>query len=213
VSVHPTPVTSSQEATALFRRTKHETIPEPVESDLSVAGQKKGRPTPSRKDAEALKKARAKVPRTRKEQNAARKLAQSESSTKMREAMKTGDDRYLPARDKGPVKRFIRDFVDSKFSPIELLIPVMFIVLVLGWSGNKTLASYANLTLLAMLLLIVIDVFRMRLRLRKELTRRFPDESQKGTTYYAVARSLQMRFMRMPKSQVKIGQQLPERYR
>jgi hypothetical protein len=188
----------------LFRRTKHETAPssvdQPVEPDPSVTGHKKGRPTPSRKEAEALNKARA-------------KLAQSESSSKMREAMRTGDDRYLPARDKGPVKRFIRDFIDSKFSPIELLIPVMFIVLVLGWSGNKTLASYANLTLLAMLLLIVVDVFRMRLRLRKELTRRFPGESQKGTTYYAVARSLQMRFMRMPKTQVKIGQQLPDRYR
>ena len=201
----------------MFRRTKHETATAPVdrsaEPDTSIAGQKKGRPTPSRKEAEALNKARAKVPRTRKEQNAARKLAQSESSSKMREAMKTGDERYLPARDKGPVRRFIRDFVDSKFSFIELLLPVMFIVLVLGWSGNKTLASYANLTLLAMLALIIVDVFRMRLRLRKELNRRFPDESQKGTTYYAVARSLQMRFMRMPKAQVKIGQQLPERYR
>jgi hypothetical protein len=96
---------------------------------------------------------------------------------------------------------------------IELLIPVMLVVLVLGWSGNPTLASYANLTLLAMLLVIVVDVLRMRARLRKELTHRFPGESQKGTTYYAVARSLQMRFMRLPKAQVKIGQQLPDRYR
>jgi DUF3043 family protein len=197
----------------LFRRTKNETAPEPVQTDASAASGKKGRPTPSRKEAEALNKARAKVPRTRKEQNAARRLAQSESSTKMREAMKTGDERYLPARDKGPVRRFIRDFVDSKFSFIELLIPVMLVVLVLGWSGNATLASYANITLLAMLLVIVVDVLRMRFRLRKELARRFPGESQKGTTYYAVARSLQMRFMRLPKAQVRIGQQLPEHYR
>lgn len=196
----------------MFRRTKQEAAPEPVATDPG-ASQRKNRPTPSRKEAEALNKARAKVPRTRKEQNAARRLAQSESSSKMRDAMKSGDDRYLPARDKGPVKRFVRDFVDSKFSMIELLIPVMLVVLVLGWSGNPTLASYANLTLLAMLLVIVVDVLRMRSRLRKELTRRFPGESQKGTVYYAVARSLQMRFMRLPKAQVKIGQQLPERYR
>jgi Flp pilus assembly protein TadB len=197
----------------LFRRTKSETVPEPEVTDLSDATQKKGRPTPTRKEAEALNKARNKVPRTRKEQAAARRLARSDSSGKMREAMKTGEERYLPARDKGPVRRFIRDFVDSKFSFIELLIPVMLVVLVLGWSGSRQLASFANTALLAVLLVIVVEVVRMRSKLRKELTRRFPDASQKGTTYYAVARSLQMRFMRMPKAQVKIGQELPEHYR
>jgi hypothetical protein len=197
----------------LFRRTKSESAPEPVVTDVHDPTQKKGRPTPTRKEAEALNKARNKVPRTRKEQAAARKLARSDSSGKMREAMKTGEERYLPARDKGPVRRFIRDFVDSKFSFIELLIPVMLVVLVLGWSGSRALASIANTTLLAVLLVIVVEVVRMRFRLRKELTRRFPDADLKGTTYYAVARSLQMRFMRLPKAQVKIGQQLPEHYR
>ncbi|MBO0844905.1 MAG: DUF3043 domain-containing protein [Nocardioides sp.] len=197
----------------MFRRTKPETAAEPVVADVPDASQKKGRPTPSRKEAEALNKARNKVPRTRKEQAAARRLARSDSSGKMREAMKSGEERYLPARDKGPVKRFIRDFVDSKFSFIEVLIPVMLLVLVLGWSGSAALRSFANTALLAVLLVIVVEVVRLRFRLRQELTRRFPDESLKGTTYYAVARSLQMRFMRLPKAQVKIGQQLPERYR
>ena len=197
----------------MFRRTKPQTIPEPGEPDSSATAQKKGRPTPSRKEAEALNKARNKVPRTRKEQAQARRLTRGESSSKMRDAMKTGDERYLPARDKGPVRRFIRDFVDSKFSLIELLLPVMVVVLVLGWSGSPALASFANASLLAVLLVMVIEVVRMRLRLRKELQSRFPDEPLNGTTYYAVMRSLQMRFMRMPKAQVKIGQQLPERYR
>jgi len=210
-----TALLSSQEATALFRRTKSETSPDSTASVESeeAAAQKKGRPTPSRKEAEALNKARNKVPRTRKEQAAARRLARGESSSKMRAAMKTGDDRYLPARDQGPVRRFIRDYVDSRFSFIELLLPVMVVVLVLGWSGSPALASFANATLLAVLLVIVMEVIRMRSRLRKELTRRFPDQPQNGATYYAVMRGLQMRFMRMPRAQVKIGQQLPERYR
>jgi hypothetical protein len=131
----------------------------------------------------------------------------------MRQAMKTGDDRYLPARDRGPVRRFIRDYVDSRFSFIEILLPVMVVVLILGWSGSTTLASFANATLLAVLFVIIVEVVRLRARLRKELSARFPNEPQNGATYYAVMRSLQMRFMRMPKAQVKIGQQLPERYR
>ncbi len=50
-------------------------------------------------------------------------------------------------------------------------------------------------------------------QLRRELDRRFPDEPRKGTTYYAVTRSLQMKFLRLPKAQVKIGEKLPETYR
>ena len=60
---------------------------------------------------------------------------------------------------------------------------------------------------------MVVDIVMMRRRLRRELARRFPDEDPKGTTYYAVMRSLQMKFMRLPKPQVKIGQELPEHYR
>ena len=64
-----------------------------------------------------------------------------------------------------------------------------------------------------MLLVVLFEGFRMRGKLRKELTRRFPDDSQKGATMYAVMRALQVRFLRMPKPQVKVGQALPERYR
>ena len=49
--------------------------------------------------------------------------------------------------------------------------------------------------------------------MRRELARRFPDEPLKGQTYYAITRALQMKFMRLPKPQVKIGQTLPEQYR
>ena len=64
-----------------------------------------------------------------------------------------------------------------------------------------------------MVLFVILDMIWLRLRLRREVARRFPDESTKGVTYYAVTRALQMKFMRLPKAQVKIGQQLPEHYR
>jgi hypothetical protein len=194
----------------VFRRSKSETTP--VENEAAkVSG--KGRPTPSRKEAEAAAKARAKVPRTRKEQAAQQKLARSQTSSKMREAMKTGDERFLPARDRGPVKRFLRDYVDSRFSFVELMIPVLLVTTVMAWSGSSSVAAYGNAILLGMLLLIITDLVRLRFKLKRELATRFPDEPTKGTTYYAVMRSLQMKFMRLPKSQIKIGQRLPERYR
>jgi hypothetical protein len=197
----------------LFRRTKPDTASDAVDPATDPTVQKKGRPTPTRKEAEAAAKLRAKVPRTRKEIAAARKVSRTESSTQMRQAMRGGDTRYLPPRDQGPVRHFIRDYVDSHFSLIELLIPLMLVVLVLGWTGSSSITTYANLAMLAVFVLIIVDLVRLRLRLRREMATRFPDSSVKGNTYYAVARSLQMRFMRLPKAQVKIGQQLPERYR
>ena len=127
--------------------------------------------------------------------------------------MKAGDERYMLARDKGPVRRFIRDFVDSRFSFVELMVPLLIVTLLLGYSGSPYLVGIGNTVLLGTVLLVVLDILLMRFRLRRELARRFPDEPTKGTTYYAIMRALQMKFMRMPKAQVKIGQTLPEHYR
>jgi hypothetical protein len=195
----------------LFRRTKPEAVAQPAPS-ADVVG-KKGRPTPTRKEAEALAKARAKVPRTRREMAAAQKATRAESGTNMRQAMRTGDERFLPARDKGPVKRFLRDYVDSHFSFIEMMLPLMLVVLVLGYTGNTAITTFANLAMLSVFVLIIFDVVRLRFRIRRELAARFPTASTQGTTYYAVTRSLQMRFMRLPKAQVKVGQRLPDNYR
>ncbi|MGH3306889.1 MAG: DUF3043 domain-containing protein [Nocardioides sp.] len=195
----------------MFRRSKSEPDTQPAGTVEKEGG--KGRPTPSRREAEAAARARAKVPRTRKEIAKAQRAARVESSQRVRSAMKSGDERYFLARDKGPVRSFIRDFVDSRFSFIELMIPLLILTMVLGYSGNPTLASMGNTILLGTMLLVVVDLFFMRRRMRRELARRFPSESTKGTTYYAVMRSLQMKFMRLPKPKVKIGQQLPEHYR
>jgi hypothetical protein len=198
----------------LFRRTKQ---PQPDSAASSAADpsrqEGKGRPTPSRKEAEAAARARARPPRTRREMAQRQREARGESSRKVRQAMKTGDERYFLPRDKGPVRRFIRDFVDSRFSFVELMVPLLIVTLLLGYSGSPYLVSIGNTVLLGTVLLVVLDILLMRFRLRRELARRFPDEPTKGTTYYAVMRALQMKFMRMPKAQVKIGQTLPEHYR
>ncbi len=194
----------------LFSRSKSETAPEPAPAPKPGG---KGRPTPSRKEAEAAARARAKVPRTRKEMAAAQRVARSESSQQVRAGMKAGEEKYLLPRDKGPVRRFVRDFVDSRFSFIELMIPLLIVTMVMGYSGNSTLNQIGNSILLGTMLLIVLDMVVLRMRVRRQLAVRFPDESTKGTTYYAITRALQMRFMRLPKPKVKIGQELPERYR
>ena len=93
------------------------------------------------------------------------------------------------------------------------MIPLLLVTLVLGYSGNPTLARWGNTLLMIMVLFVLFDMVTLRFRLRRELVRRFPDASYKGLTYYAITRALQMKFMRLPKAQVKVGQKLPDTYR
>ena len=127
--------------------------------------------------------------------------------------MRTGDERYLLARDKGPVRHFIRDYVDARWSLVELMIPVLIVSMVLGYSGNASARAFSSSLLLTMFLVIILEMTILRFRLRSQLTRRFPNESLKGSTWYAVVRAMQLRFLRMPKPQVKRGQALPDTYR
>jgi len=185
--------------------TEEATVPSP--------GQGKGRPTPTRKEAEAAARARRKPPRNRKEAAAADRARRSEATSRARAGIRNGEERYLPQRDKGPERRFIRDFVDARFSFIDLMMPLLLVMVLLGWSGNPTMQAWSSTVLLFTLMFLVVDIVTIRFRLRRELKARFPDSTHKGATFYAATRAMNMKFMRMPKPQVKIGQRLPEHYR
>jgi hypothetical protein len=193
----------------VFKRTKSEPVQETV--NLVKPGGK-GRPTPTRKEAEAAARARAKAPVDKRAATRKQREFRAEESRKIRQGMKSGDERYFLPRDRGPVRRFIRDYVDRRFSIVEMVIPLMIIGLILGYTGQSALVQASSLVLLATVLFVVTDMFVLRFRLRRELRRRFPDESLKGTTYYALTRSMQMKFMRLPKARIKIGQALPGDY-
>ncbi len=209
----------------MFRRTKSEDSPSSQPSGRSAPARSgassaeatreggKGRPTPTRREAEAARRARAKKPRSRKDRSKAQRAARTTSSKEIRAGLKAGDERYLPKRDRGPVRRFVRDYVDARFSFGEIVIPLMLVTLVLGYSGNPDLAAMGNSILMGTLLVVVLDMVILRFRLKRELGRRFPGEAQRGATYYAMVRVLQMRFMRLPRAQVKINQPLPDTYR
>jgi hypothetical protein len=194
----------------VFRRTKSEAATSTTSAPAKEGG--KGRPTPTRKEAEAAAKARAKTPMTKRDLARAERGQRTTDGQRMREAMKTGDDRYLPARDRGPVKRFVRDFIDARFSIVEMMIPLLVISLLLGWSGKPALVNASSLVLMVTVLFVVVDMLFVVIRIKRQLKERFPDQSHRGTTSYAVMRSMQMKFMRLPKSRVKVGQALPDDY-
>jgi Protein of unknown function (DUF3043) len=189
----------------LFRRSK--TAEASTAAETAKAGGK-GRPTPSRKEAQAAARARAKGPQDKKEAARLQRQRRSESSAKIRQGMKAGDERYLSARDRGPVRRFVRDWVDARLCMAELLLPLLIVIML----GQSISASIANALWSATILLVGLDTALVVFRLRRELRRRFPDTSTKGAVGYAVLRSIQLRWIRLPKAQVKLGAKLPERY-
>lgn len=192
----------------MFRRTKSETATTvPAEPQGKPGG--KGRPTPSRREAEAARKASFKKPRNRKEAAAIRREKMRTERAKMQSAMQTGDDRYLPAADKGPVRRFARDYVDARYSVMEFALPILLVVSLLGVVFSPAfpwLAGTVNLLFLAMILLIAADWFLLTAGLKKAVGVKFPNESAKGVGFYAVRRTMQMRRWRLPKPMVKRGE-------
>ncbi|MET3963521.1 hypothetical protein ABIE44_003455 [Marmoricola sp. OAE513] len=188
----------------MFGRSDSSSVPEsqPVES---AAADKKGRPTPTRKEAEAAAKARAQAAGDKKAAAKLLRETRGDSNKRIREGMKNGEEKYLPARDKGPVKRAVRDWVDSRLMFTEFILPILLVILVAGSVGNKDVQNAAGILQTVTMVLLVVDVVTIRFRLKKALTEQFPGESLKGTTFYGFTRVLQLRFMRLPKPQVRIG--------
>lgn len=167
---------------------------------------KKGRPTPTRKEAEAQRKLARKVPKNPREARKAMKLRQKQERAKQREGLMRGDPAHLPPRDAGPVKAAVRDFVDSRRSAGEFFIPIAFLILGLSLIPNPVMVQVVYWAWIAMMVLIVGDAIYMATRLRKRLRTEFSDPKElKGVNFYAIMRSLQLRRLRLPPPRVKVG--------
>jgi hypothetical protein len=169
----------------------------------------KGKATPKRREAEAARKQRLTAPKNRREASRQLRQRRYEDRAKVQAALRSGDDRYLPARDSGPVRRFIRDLVDARLSVAEFLLPLLLVILLLNVAQQLVLVSYLWVgTIFA----TTVDTIYLWWRIKKELRTRFPDESTKGAVAYGILRSSQLRRLRLPKPQVKRGETLPKRY-
>jgi hypothetical protein len=166
----------------------------------------KGRPTPKRSEAQTQRRSVANTPTSRKEASKRQRDDRRVQLEKQRQALASGDERYLPVRDKGPVRKFARDFVDSRFCIAEFFLPLAVIILVLSMVRVGSLQNIALLLWLVVIVMIVVDSIGIAIRLKKQLNTRYPDLPKKGAVPYALMRTLQMRRLRLPKPQVKRGE-------
>ncbi|KPI25969.1 Protein of unknown function DUF3043 [Actinobacteria bacterium OV320] len=166
---------------------------------------KKGRPTPKRNEAQSQRRSVANTSTSRKDAAKRQRSERRAQLDRQRQALAGGDERYLPVRDKGPVRKFAREFIDSRFNVAEFFLPMAVVILVLSMVRVGSLQTIALLLWLVVIVLIVLDSFVTSFRLRKQLAERFPDQNRRGAVAYALMRSLQMRRLRLPKPQIKRG--------
>jgi Flp pilus assembly protein TadB len=166
---------------------------------------KKNSPTPTRKEAEAKNKksflAAATTPADRKrnrEEERARRL-------EMRAAYMRGDEKVLPARDRGPVRKFVRDYVDSQKMIGEYMFYLLILALFLSFVSRTPLIQL--IVLVAMyfgVIVLLASSLILRHKILKEVKEKFPDAPTRGIGMYAFMRSTQIRKMRAPAPQVPI---------
>ncbi|MDO4791543.1 MAG: DUF3043 domain-containing protein [Buchananella hordeovulneris] len=184
-----------------------EHAPEGAQQEAKKAGGK-GRPTPKRREQEA-KNRRPLVPKDRKAAKAASREARRELYAKQQQALLSGDERYLPIRDKGPVKRYVRDFVDARWCLGEFSLPFMLILmvgmLVIG-NSNPQLAVTLLGAIYALFLFGLLDSVIVGFQSKRRVIKKFGDGKQKGVFFYAFARSFLLRPLRSPRPQVGRGE-------
>ncbi|WP_295017769.1 DUF3043 domain-containing protein [uncultured Micrococcus sp.] len=166
--------------------------------------QGKNAPTPRRKDQEAARR-RTLVPEDRKAARRAEREAAAQERMRQRHALETGDERNLPARDRGPQKRFVRDYVDARTGIGEWLMPVVLLYVVAMFIPGAQVQLVLMISLYVLVALVIAESFYLSRQIRKRLTGKF-GAAEPGTGFYGVMRALQFRRLRLPKPQVKRGQ-------
>lgn len=185
----------------MFKRDRGAAVQdEPVSTQVVDPG--KGRATPKRRDAERERKERVKPTGSARQKAIRTKQARAEERKAFREGVDRGDARYLPNRDKGPVRKFIRDFVDGRITAAEFFMPIAVASLVFMLFGAGGIGGSISTM---MILVVMFDGAIMSVQVRKAVRKKFPDESTRGAVSYAIMRALVWRSMRTPKPQVPRG--------
>ena len=144
-----------------------------LNTDSVSAG--KGHATPTRKEREAAN-LRPLVNSDRKAASKASRAKMAESRERARIGMANGEEKYLVARDRGPQREYIRDFIDARFSVGEIMIPIMFVVIILTFVQDEVFQVLAIMGLWLFFILAVIDClivgFRINRKLAREVRRR-----------------------------------------
>ena len=176
----------------------------------------KGRPTRTRKEAEAANR-RPMIPKDRREAKRRRRERENALWERQQHAMETGDERYMPARDKGRIRRFTRDYVDARWTLAEFVLPMMLVLIIAMFSmiflARLTTPETAALVVqvvtyltYGMLIFSVFESILINMQIKKIAAKKWPNEPWIRNWFYTFSRMIMLRRWRQPKPQVKRGE-------
>ena len=184
----------------------------------------KGKPTPKRNEASRRRGPVAPAPMTSaearrrrkelrgpklsREERKAEKIERRSDMAQRRERMMAGDDAYLLPRDKGPVRRYVRDVVDSRRNVLGLFMPsALGLILVMLAVPSVQVQQLLSPAMLVLVLIMIVDGFFLGRRVNRLVDEKFPGNTESGWKlgFYAASRASQLRRMRAPRPQVERG--------
>jgi hypothetical protein len=159
--------------------------------------------TPSRREAEAARKARlGAMPSDPKERRRAERAVRSDAFQRQREAMRSGDVKNFPVRDRGEARAFVRDYVDGRLRLLEFLMPIVVVAWITIVLHSTVIYIYASFV---MELTVVAGIglgLLLNVRVKRAVREKFGDDEVRGTGFYAFSRAAMPRFLRQPKPTV-----------
>ncbi|KMO75015.1 MAG: DUF3043 domain-containing protein [Mycolicibacterium rufum] len=184
----------------------------------------KGKPTPKRSEASRRRGPVAPAPMTSaearrrrkelrgpklsREERKAEKAERRSDMAQRRERMMAGDDAYLLPRDKGPVRKYVRDVVDSRRNVLGLFMPsALGLILVMLAVPSVQVQQLLSPAMLVLVLIMVVDGFFLGRRVNRLVDEKFPGNTESGWKlgFYAASRASQLRRMRAPRPAVERG--------
>jgi hypothetical protein len=171
----------------------------------------KGRPTPKRSAAQGRRPGPPPPPpTTRKEAYKRMREQQASRRAESRAGMARGDDSHLPARDRGPVRKLVRDIVDSRRNVGSWFLLIAGVALIGTIVPSLVVRAYASYVLFGFFLILIVDSVILSRKVKAKVAERFPDGSTKtkGVVWYAISRSTMIRRWRFPKPEVPLGAEL-----
>jgi hypothetical protein len=147
-----------------------------------------------------------KGPKLSREERRASSAARRAQMAERRDRMMAGDERYLLARDQGPVRRFVRDVVDARRNVLGLFMPSALALLFVMFAVPQ-LQLYISPAMMVLMALMLLDGIILGRKVARRVDEKFPNdtESRWKLALYAASRASQMRRMRAPRPQVKHG--------
>jgi hypothetical protein len=180
----------------------------PVQAGLT---QSKGRPTPKRSEAERRRRQPFAAPADKKQATRQGRERDQVERARRSEAMKRGEEWALLPKDRGPVRKLARDYVDSRhgISEYYLFAVIAFFILAFIPALKATKAvEIIDYGLVSLLVVCVGESLLVANRVARMARERFPGESTRGLKMYAAIRGAQIRRMRVPAPKVKPGDKI-----